>query len=285
MYRVPVISTNGKPLMPTKCSRARRWIKEGKAVGKFNKLGQFYVQLLVEPSGDETQPIAIGLDPGKHYSGVGVQSTKNTLWTGHIELPLLRVRERMDNRKMMRRGRRGRRINRKLPFSQRAHLRQYLKLEKSQKKSEQTPNSHAVDGVTLACFKFLEYKPYFSGNIQGHSWQGEVNITNAPFTLIKRPPISRRQLHLMVLSKGSVRRKYGGTTTRHSVRKGDFVKAEKSGQIYFGWVSGDTEKQISVSDFNWKRIAQFTATKVQFISRSTGLICKNLYGGRAFLSR
>ena len=33
--------------MPTKQSRARRWMKKGKAVGKFNKLGIFYVQLVI----------------------------------------------------------------------------------------------------------------------------------------------------------------------------------------------------------------------------------------------
>ncbi|ELR99119.1 RRXRR domain-containing protein, partial [Gloeocapsa sp. PCC 73106] len=31
MQRVPVISKDNQPLMPTKPSRARRWIKEGKA--------------------------------------------------------------------------------------------------------------------------------------------------------------------------------------------------------------------------------------------------------------
>jgi hypothetical protein len=107
--------------MPTKPSRARRWIREGKAIGKFNDLGKFYVQLKVEPSAQKTQPIAIGIDPGKLYSGIGVQSAKFTLWTGHLELPFKKVRERMDNRRMMRRGRRGRRINRKLPFHIRAH--------------------------------------------------------------------------------------------------------------------------------------------------------------------
>ena len=76
----------------------------------------------------------------------------------------------------------------------------------------------------------------------------------------------------MVPSIGGARRKYGGTTTRHGVRKGDFVKAEKSGQVFYGWVSGDTEKQISVSDATWKRIAQFTASKVKLIRRSNGLI-------------
>ena len=368
MLRVPVLSPDGKPLMPTKPSRARRWIKEGKAIKKFNKLGQFYVQLLIKPSDTKTQPISVGIDPGKHFSGIAIQSVKFTLFTAHLELPFKKVREKMNNRRMMRRGRRGRRINRKLPFHLRAHrqkrfsnrkqgklppsiranrqlelrviqelckvfpitdiyfeyvkadvdltsgrkgaksgkgfssvmvgqkwmlkqleklgnvhtiygwqtsnLRKHLKLEKTKNKAEQIANSHAVDGVALACYQFLEYKAYYSGNNHGHSWQGNVVITPCQFMVIKRPPISRRQLHLMLPSQGGKRRKYGGTTTRHNIRKGDFVKAEKAGQVFYGWCSGDTAKQVSVSDFNWKRLGQFTASKVVLLQRSTGLICK-----------
>ncbi|MFO5526723.1 MAG: hypothetical protein ACLBM1_02620, partial [Cuspidothrix sp.] len=69
------------------------------------------------------------------------------------------------------------------------------------------------------------------------------------FTILRRPPISRRQLHLMVFSKGGNRRKYGGTITRHGFRKGDFVEANQGQKTFFGWVSGDREKQVSVSDF------------------------------------
>ncbi|MGL4500351.1 MAG: RRXRR domain-containing protein [Planktothrix sp.] len=362
MQRVPVISSNNQPLMPTKSSRARRWIKEGKAIGKFNDLGQFYVQLKVEPLDDKIQPIAVGIDPGKLYSGIGVQSANFTLWTGHLELPFKKVRERMDNRRMIRRGRRGRRINRNIPFSQRAHrqvrfsnrrqsklppsiranrqlelrvvkelfkmfpitdiyfeyvradvdltsgrkgaksgkgfsavmvgqkqmvnwlsqlatvhtiygwqtsnLRKYLKLEKSKDKSEQTVKSHAVDGITLACYHFLEYKAHFSSNTHGHSWQGNVTITSCPFAVIKRPPISRRQLHLMVPYKGNVRRKYGGTTTEFGLRKGDLVNSPKG----IGYVSGQTKKQISVSDANWKRLGQIAFNKITLIRRSNGLI-------------
>jgi hypothetical protein len=121
MVKVPVLSLDGKPLMPTKPSRARRWIRDGLAVGRWSDLGVFYVQLTQQPSGEETQPIAVGVDPGKLYSGVGVQSPKATLFLAHLILPFQTVKDRMEQRRIMRRGRRGRRINRKVAYSQRAH--------------------------------------------------------------------------------------------------------------------------------------------------------------------
>lgn len=72
----------------------------------------------------------------------------------------------------------------------------------------------------------------------------------------------------MVPAKGGIRRKYGGSTTRHCVRKGDLVNSPKG----IGYVSGDTERQISVSDANWKRLGQIASSKVALIRRSTGLI-------------
>lgn len=97
---------------------------------------------------------------------------------------------------------------------------------------------------------------------------GEVSITQSPFYVIRRPPYSRRQLHLMVPAKGGIRRKYGGSTTRHNVRKGDLVSSPKG----IGYVSGDTEKQVSVSEASWKRLGRITANKVQLIHRSNGLV-------------
>ncbi|MGQ4648104.1 RRXRR domain-containing protein [Lyngbya aestuarii] len=120
MLRVPVLSKSGKPLMPTKPSRARRWLKEGKAKVYHNDLGVFAVRLTVDTS-QETQPIALGIDPGKMYSGIGVQSSKSTIWMAHLVLPFQTITERMELRRIMRRARRGRRINRKIAFNQRAH--------------------------------------------------------------------------------------------------------------------------------------------------------------------
>ncbi|HEY9767043.1 MAG TPA: RRXRR domain-containing protein [Coleofasciculaceae cyanobacterium] len=359
MIRVPVVNPDNSPAMPCKASRARRMVRDGKAVGKRNKLGIYYIQLVEEPSGREKQSISAGIDPGKYYSGIGLVSRKFTLFTAHLFLPFETVKKRMEQRRMMRRSRRGRRINRNLAFFLRAHrqkrfsnrrgnklapsikanrlleirvitelakiypissivyeyvkaktlpgcnfspvqvgqkwaikqlnkiaptttrfgwqtsnLRKHLGLPKQKlNKKEAIPATHAVDGLTLAASQFIDYLPFENSEGRGHCWQGQIKITNAPFFVIRRPPVSRRQLHLMLPSKGGNRRKYGGTTTRHDLRKGDFVEGVKAGITYQGWCSGDTAKQISISNAAWKRIGQFTTSKVKLLRRATGLIC------------
>lgn len=352
--------------MPTKPSRARRWLREGKAVKRWSDLGVFYVQLVADPSDREAQNVVVGVDPGKLYSGIGVQSARFTLFMAHLVLPFETVKKRMEQRRVMRRTRRSRRINRKVQFKQRNHrqkrfdnrrgdklppsiranrelelrvvkelaaifpvshivweyvradvdltsgrkrarsgkgfspvmvgqrhmlswleqmapvstlegwetanLRRHLGLVKSKNKAEQTPQSHAVDGVALAASEFTTYEPFQAGRSHGKQWAGSVALTECAFRVIRRPPICRRQLHLLQPTKGGNRRSYGGTVTRHSYRKGDLVKAEMSGRQYVGWVSGDTARQVSVSDVNWRRLGQFVESKVQLIRRSNGLL-------------
>ena len=120
MQRVPVIDKEGYPLMPTKPSRARRWLKNGKAVIWKNKLNVFAIQLTVDADCD-TQSVVVGIDPGKLFTGIAIQSKNCTHWLGHLYLPFQKIKERLEQRRMMRRGRRRRRINRKIPFIQRAH--------------------------------------------------------------------------------------------------------------------------------------------------------------------
>jgi hypothetical protein len=351
MLRIPVLLPEGKPLMPTTAARARMWVKSGKAIGKHNDLGIYYVQLTIAPSDEDSQIIVVGVDPGKKFSGIAAQSAKATLFLAHLILPFEQVRDRMDQRRMMRRGRRGRRINRQVPFAVRAHrqkrfdnrrqgklapsiranrqlelrvvielsrlypvssivfeyvkahgsksfspvmvgqkwaieqlskiaatvtqegwrtaqIRNHLGLVKTKNKAEQSPQSHAVDGIALAASQFVEYRKYHAVGEDGAEWSGVLEVTPAGFKVIRRPPISRRQLHLMVPAKGNVRRKYGGTVTRHGFRKGDLVRSPKG----IGYVSGDTEKKVSVSDANWNRLGQIAASKIQLIHRSSGLV-------------
>ncbi|MDJ0737622.1 MAG: RRXRR domain-containing protein [Nostocaceae cyanobacterium] len=130
--RIPVISPNGKPLMPTRPARARKWIKSGKAIGKRNKVGVFYVQLLREPSGYDTQKIVCGTDRGKAFTGIAFQSKLATIVLFHACLPGFykskktskdrqSVTGKMAKRTELRRTRRGKRINRKKPFKLRSH--------------------------------------------------------------------------------------------------------------------------------------------------------------------
>ena len=121
MRRVPVINYDGLPLMPTKASRARRWLRDGKAKVYPNDLGIFAIQLVAPASGNETQDIVAGVDPGKSYSGIGVQSAKATHFKAHVILPFSRVKKRMETRAILRRARRGRRIDRTVPNESRAH--------------------------------------------------------------------------------------------------------------------------------------------------------------------
>lgn len=363
--RVPVLDPQGKPLMPTKPSRARRWLRDGKAVVIHNDLDVFCIQLVIKPSGHKTQSIALGLDPGKLFSGVGVQSAKFTLFMAHLVLPFKSVTTKMAGRRILRRARRGRRINRKIIFKLRAHrekrfdnrrqsklppsirankhlelrvikelltmfpisniryevikartengkgkgfspamvgqkvmlewlqelrptevqegwqtsiLRQQLGLAKDKSdKSAQKPETHANDGIALAASHFMSFERFQTANTKGHLWNGQVQVTSAPFRIIARPNLYRRQLHFEnpVTDVPNNRKRKGGTITPFGLRSGDLVKAEKAGRIYQGWVGGYTQtektKNVSIYDHNWRRIGQFSPTKVQLLQRSTRL--------------
>jgi len=86
--RVPVINNNGTPLMPTRFSKAKRLIKEEKAMMFENDFGIFCIKLRKDIINPKIQDISLGIDPGKHYTGIGVQSAKFTLLGAHVELPI-----------------------------------------------------------------------------------------------------------------------------------------------------------------------------------------------------
>ena len=58
--RVPVISKDGKPLMPTKPAKARKMIRGGVAKKCWSKTGTFYIQMLI-PVGEEVQDMFASL--------------------------------------------------------------------------------------------------------------------------------------------------------------------------------------------------------------------------------
>ncbi len=101
---VLVVDSNNRPLMPTTPSRARRWIKSGKATPFFKK-GVFCVRLNIEPSNRNYQPIAVGVDPGSKREGFTVKSATTTylnVQTHAVDW----VKEHVETRRNMRRARR-----------------------------------------------------------------------------------------------------------------------------------------------------------------------------------
>ena len=111
MRFVPVVDKNGNPLMPTKPSRARRWIKSGKATPFWSK-GVFCVRLNVEPSARYKQPIVIGIDPGSKMEGYSVKSKAHTYLNIQANA-VTHVKKAVETRRNMRRARRYRKTRRR----------------------------------------------------------------------------------------------------------------------------------------------------------------------------
>lgn len=355
--RIPVLAPDNTPLMPTLYRRAQQWVETGKAQWVSNDLNIKQVRLCQEPSSHNVQPIVVGVDPGKKFSGIAVVSSQFTLFTAHLILPFPNITKKMTGRRLLRRARRGRRINRKIAFHLRAHrqkrfdnrrqkgippsiranrefelrlvkellrlfpvttivyeyieargnkafspvmvgqkimlewlrklaptvtqfgwqtakLRTHLGLVKQKAdKSAQTPQTHAVDGIALAASQFVRYEAFHTAKTHGHDWMGKVRLTPAPFRVMARPNLFRRQLHFENFSKGAVRKRKGGTITPWGFRSGDFVQAEKAKKTYKGWIGGFSEVNnvVSLYDHNWHRLGQFSVGKVQLIKRSTKL--------------
>jgi len=109
---VPVVDQEHTPLMPTTPSRARRWIRSGKAT-HFWKGGVFCVRLNVEPSRRVQQLIAVGIDPGSKREGIVLISAAHTYLNMQAEARD-GVKEAEKDSTRMRRTRR----NRKTPCRQ-----------------------------------------------------------------------------------------------------------------------------------------------------------------------
>lgn len=90
--------------MPCRPARARFFIKRGKAVPKWSKLGVFYVQLTyeVEPG---NQVLALGVDPGSRFEGFSVVGRRHTVLNVMSEA-VTHVGKAVEQRRRMRRARR-----------------------------------------------------------------------------------------------------------------------------------------------------------------------------------
>ena len=102
--KVPVMNSKNEPLMPTKPSRARKWVDLGKATPFWNR-GVWCVRLNEDPSGNKKQEVACGVDPGSKMEGFSVKSEKNTFINVQAKAKM-GVKRKMKKRAEARRRRR-----------------------------------------------------------------------------------------------------------------------------------------------------------------------------------
>ena len=122
--RVPVVSMNHVPLMPTTPAHARKMLKDGVARPRRNKLGIFYIQMRI-PVGSVTQPMIVTDDVGGRHEGLAVASHRQVELTAQLELPV-GIPKKMADRSDLRHARRFRHCPRRPQrFNNRRHHRRY----------------------------------------------------------------------------------------------------------------------------------------------------------------
>ena len=122
---VPVLDTDGSPLMPTRPSRARRLMRQGRAKKCWRK-GVFAIVMLDVSSDDPdvvVDGVELNIDPGAKATGIAVTSETPDGRRAHALVELRhrgsRIRNKMDRRRSLRRSRRGRLRNRQPRFDNR----------------------------------------------------------------------------------------------------------------------------------------------------------------------
>ena len=122
---VPVLDADGEPLMPTRPSRARRLMEQGRAKKKWLK-GIYHIRMLDVSVGDpgiEVDGVQLNIDPGAKATGMAVVSETPEVRRAHALIEIwhrgARIRNKMDRRRSFRRGRRGRIRNRQPRFDNR----------------------------------------------------------------------------------------------------------------------------------------------------------------------
>lgn len=123
---VPVLDTEGRPLIPTRPSRARRLMRQARAI-KLWKNGIFCIQMKdvnADDEGVEVDGVQLNIDPGSRATGMAVVSETPEGRRAHALIELqhrgIRVRNKMDKRRAMRRSRRRRIRNRQPRFKNRS---------------------------------------------------------------------------------------------------------------------------------------------------------------------
>jgi hypothetical protein len=101
-FLVFILNKNGKPLMPCSFKKSKQLVREGKAL--VIKRSPFTIQMNYGSTGYR-QKINLGIDSGYENIGFSARTDKEELISGTVKLDG-RTKERLDEKRMYRRGRR-----------------------------------------------------------------------------------------------------------------------------------------------------------------------------------
>jgi hypothetical protein len=314
---VPVISKDRKPLMPTSPRRAGVMLKSKRAIA-FWKKGIFCIKLTYDIPDPKKQDIAIGIDPGSKKEAFTIKSESDTYLNVQVDA-VQHVKDVVETRMMMRRGRRNRKtpcrknkMNRSrgsLPPSTKARWQWKLRIinqliqifpitdfvvedvcaiSKQGKKKwnisfsplevgkkwfyeevKKHGNLHLKKGFETAELRkslgLIKSKSKLSDVFEAHcidSWVlanwyigGHNKPDNKEMIYYSPIRLHRRQLHVMVPSKGGERKLYGGTRSC-GFKRGSLGEHSKYGLIYIGGTSNGRISLHSIKD--GKRLCQNT---------------------------
>lgn len=114
--RVLVLDSDGKALMPCHPARARQLIRKGRA--KAVRRAPFTIQL-TDRRGGAVQPLELKLDPGSRKTGAALvlhgDRGVRAVWAAEIAHRGLQIRQGLEKRRAIRRGRRNRKTRYRAP--------------------------------------------------------------------------------------------------------------------------------------------------------------------------
>jgi len=191
---VPVVDRNNKPLMPTRIGRAKRWVISGKGTF-FWKSYTLCVRLNVDPSDEQKQDIAVGIDPGSKREAYTVKSK------GHTYLNLLTetidwIKDSLEVRRNMRKSRRSRNCRRrecrflnrhksKLPPSTKSRWQLKINIVKNLFKALPITDIVVEDICAKTKFRKRKWNVSFSPLEVGKKWFYDQMSKCGPLTIIQ----------------------------------------------------------------------------------------------------
>ena len=259
---VYVQNIKGQPLMPCKQQKANKLLKQGKAI--VVKRNPFTIRLTIA-TGENTQPITLGIDAGSKVIGFSAITDKKELVSGELELRQ-DVSRLLTERRMYRRGRRNKLWYRKPRFNNRTKTKGWLtpsiqhKLDTHQTLIDKLTMLLPINNVVVEVAKFDTQKLQ-NADIEGVEYQqGQMseynNLRAFIFTRDKYTCQICKEQGGILETHHIIQRKDGGSNrpdnlvTLHLKCHKDF----HSGKIKHKFTKPKSFKDTSVMNNVWKRL-------------------------------